>query len=104
MDGDARGAGTKWFRNSVGAIVELKQDGQILKDGRRGSVSQSLCPRVNVVRGQDGNGAMAPRSMSSEYRRYAPNCFLKFVVGGWNDGGCQLDTSGLTLENILSSN
>jgi hypothetical protein len=30
--GPRRGAGTKNLRNSVGAIVELKQDGQMSKD------------------------------------------------------------------------
>ena len=63
---DRRGAATKLCRNSVGAIVELKQDGQTSNDGQCGKVSQSLRPRVNVVRGQAGSGTTSPRSKSSE--------------------------------------
>ena len=72
-------------------------------DGHCGSVNQSLWPRVNVVRGHVGKGTMAPRSVSSEYRRYDPTGFSKFEDGGLNVGGCQLDALGWTLEGLLSS-
>jgi len=62
----------KWFRNSVGAMVELKQDGQMSKEGHLGRVSQSVLPQTNFVRGQEGRGVMSPRSTSSECRRKAP--------------------------------
>ena len=53
-------------RSSVGAMADSKQEGQISKEGHWGSVNQSLCPRVYVVRGQLGSGAIAPLSASSE--------------------------------------
>lgn len=61
--------GMKWFRNSVGAMVELKQEGQMSKEGHLGRVSQSVFPQTNLVRGHEGRGVMAPRSTSSEWRR-----------------------------------
>jgi hypothetical protein len=69
-------------RNSVGAIEELKHEGQMSKEGQFGRVNQSLRPRVKTVRGHEGKGGMLPRSRSSECRRTEPIGFSKLVDGG----------------------
>jgi hypothetical protein len=69
-------------RNSVGAMEELKHEGQMLKAGQFGSVSQSLRPRVKTVRGHEGKVGMLPLSRSSECRRTEPIGLSRLVDGG----------------------
>lgn len=80
--GGRGGAATKWVRKEVGAMEEVKHEGQMSKAGQEGRVNQSVRPRVKVVRGQEGRGAMLPFSMSSEWRRMAPTGFSRLLDGG----------------------